>query len=217
MRYRNRSDAGHALAEAIEAEGLISRDTRPLILGIPRGGVPVAAVIADRIGGDLDVLVARKLGAPGNPEYAIGAVAEDGTVILDDAIVERLGISAPYVETERRRQRAAVQQRAHELRGDRPPMSTVSRLCVVVDDGVATGSTLEVALSLVARSGADQIIAAIPVGPPETIRRLGAVIDAVVCPLQPPTFFAVGTWYDDFSQVSEETVIATLDRFRRAG
>ncbi len=214
MRYRNRLDAGERLAEAIDAGGLISRDTRPLVLGIPRGGVPVAAVIADRIEGDLDVLVAHKLGAPGNPEYAIGAVAEDGTIILDDALVERLGVGADYVETERRRQQAAVERRAHELRRNRAPMPPTGRVCIVVDDGVATGSTLEVALMLVARSGAEQIVAAIPVGPPETIQRLGAVVDAVVCPLQPAAFFAVGAWYDDFSQVSEETVIETLERFR---
>lgn len=214
MRYRNRLDAGERLAGAIDAGGLIGRETRPLVLGIPRGGVPVAAVIADLIGGDLDVLVAHKLGAPGNPEYAIGAVAEDGTMILDDAVVERLGVGADYVEVERRHQQAAVERRAHELRGNRAPVAQTGRVCIVVDDGVATGSTLEAALRLVARSGAEQIVAAIPVGPPETIRRLGAAVDAVVCPLQPAAFFAVGAWYDDFGQVSDETVIETLERFR---
>jgi len=214
MRYRDRHDAGQRLAEAIDTGGLIGRDMRPLVLGIPRGGVPVAAVIAERIKGDLDVLVAHKLGAPGSPEYAIGAVAEDGTVILDDTIVERLGIGAHYVEAERRRQQAGVERRAYELRGNRAPMPLTGRVCIVVDDGVATGSTLEVALRLVSRSGAEQVIAAIPVGPPDTIRRLGAVIDAVVCPLQPTGFFAVGAWYDDFSQVSEAAVIETLERFR---
>ena len=216
MRYRSRSDAGERLAEAIAAGGLIGHGTRPLVLGIPRGGVPVAAVVADRIEADLDVLVARKLGAPGNPEYAIGAVAEDGTVILDDAIVERLGVGAHYVEAERRRQQVAVEHTANELRGHHAPIPPTGRVCIVVDDGVATGSTLEAALRLVARSGAEQIFAATPVGPPETIRRLGAVADLVVCPLQPAAFFAVGAWYDDFSQVSEAAAVETLERFRCA-
>ena len=217
MRYRNRHDAGERLAAAIDAAGAITGDARPLVLGIPRGGIPVAAVIADRIGADLDVLVAHKLGAPGNPEYAIGAVAEDGTVIVDSSVVERIGIDPAYVEAERRRQQTGVERKSTVLRGGREPMPLAGRECVVVDDGVATGATLEVSLKLAVRSGAARVVAAIPVGPSETIGRLAGVVDAVVCPLQPSPFFAVGAWYDDFGQVREETVVEVLGRFRLGG
>ena len=214
MRYRNRQDAGERLAAAIETAGAVSRDVRPLVLGIPRGGVPVAAVVADRIGGDLDVLVAHKLGAPGNPEYAVGAVAEDGTVIVDELIVERIGIGPEYVEAERRRQQAGVERTTAILRGGRAPLPLAGRECVVVDDGVATGATLEVSLRLAVRSGAARVVAAVPVGPAETIGRLRGIVDAAVCPLQPSPFFAVGTWYDDFGQVGEAAVVEVLERFR---
>lgn len=217
VRYRNRQEAGERLAAAIEAAGAVSQDVRPLVLGIPRGGVPIAAVVADRIGGDLEVLVAQKLGAPGNPEYAIGAVAEDGTVIVDEAAVKRIGIDPEYVEAERRRQQSGVERKTTILRGGRAPLPLAGRECVVVDDGVATGATLEVSLRLAVRSGAARVIAAVPVGPAETILRLSAIVDAAICPLQPSPFFAVGSWYDDFSQVKEETVVEVLERFRAGG
>jgi len=211
MRYRNREEAGERLADALEGVEFADRETKPLVLGVPRGGVPVAAAIADRIGGELDVLVAHKLGAPGNPEYAIGAVAEDGTTVVDETLVERLGISPDYVEAEQLRQQEEVARRAGTLRGD-GPISLSGRVCVVVDDGVATGATLEASLRLVGRADPKQVIAAIPVGPPDTIQRLAAIVDVVVCPLQPASFFAVGAWYDDFSQVSERTVVELLRR-----
>ena len=211
MRYRNREEAGERLADALDGVEFADRETKPLVLGVPRGGVPVAAAIADRIGGELDVLVAHKLGAPGNPEYAIGAVAEDGTTVVDETLVERLGISPDYVEAEQLRQQEEVARRAGTLRGD-GPISLSGRVCVVVDDGVATGATLEASLRLVGRADPKQVIAAIPVGPPDTIQRLAAIVDVVVCPLQPASFFAVGAWYDDFSQVSERTVVELLRR-----
>ena len=211
MRYRNREEAGERLADALEGVEFADRETKPLVLGVPRGGVPVAAAIADRIGGELDVLVAHKLGAPGNPEYAIGAVAEDGTTVVDETLVERLGISPDYVEAEQLRQQEEVARRAGTLRGD-GPISLSGRVCVVVDDGVATGATLEASLRLVGRADPKQVIAAIPVGPPDTIQRLATIVDVVVCPLQPAAFFAVGAWYDDFSQVSERTVVELLRR-----
>jgi hypothetical protein len=172
----------------------------------------VAAVIADRVGGELDVLVAHKIGAPGNSEYAIGAVAEDGTAIVDEVLIERIGIPLSYVDAERQRQQLEVARRAATLRDGGDPISLSGRVCVVVDDGVATGSTLEASLQLVNRANPRQVIAAIPVGPPDTIERLTPIVDHVVCPLQPAAFFAVGAWYDDFGQVSEQTVIELLGR-----
>jgi predicted phosphoribosyltransferase len=207
--YRDRIDAGDQLADALA--DVIDPDDRPLILGVPRGGVPVAAVVAERLGGDLDVLVAHKLGAPGNPEFAIGAVAEDGSAYVDDRSITRHRIPDDYVRAETERQLAEVRRRAVLLRGDRPPLPIEGRVCVVVDDGVATGATLEASLRLVRRLGAARVIAAVPVGPPDTIRRLGGAADAVVCPLQPQHFMAVGGWYERFGQVPDEAVVELLE------
>ena len=207
--YRDRIDAGQQLADALRE--VIEADDRPLTLGVPRGGVPVAAVVAERLGGDLDVLVAHKLGAPGNPEYAIGAVAEDGSAYVDDRIIATHRIPDDYVRAETERQLAEVRRRAQLLRGDRPPLPVAGRTCIIVDDGVATGATLEASLRLVRNLGADRVIAAVPVGPPDTIRRLGGVADVVVCPLQPRNFMAVGGWYERFDQVPDEDVIALLE------
>ncbi len=210
VRYRDRTDAGRRLASAIEASNLLEDGESPLVLGVPRGGVPVAAEVANRFDAELDVLVAHKLGVPGNPEFAIGAVAEDGSRILDRRIIDRLGISDAYIEEETARQLREVERRARFLRRGRDPISIDGRTCIVVDDGVATGSTLEASLRLVSNGGASRVIAAIPVGPPETIERLAGIVDAVVCPVRPRMFYAVGAWYEDFTQVSDETVTRLL-------
>ncbi|MEA3510631.1 MAG: phosphoribosyltransferase family protein [Actinomycetota bacterium] len=210
MRFRDRHEAGERLADALEEHAALATVDRPLILGVPRGGVPVAAVVSERLEAELDVLVAHKLGAPGNPEFAIGAVAEDGTANLDAEVIDRYGIDSDYIDRETHRQQQEVERRALSLRQGRSPIPVAGRICIVVDDGVATGATLEVSIRLVVGAGADSVIAAVPVGPPATIRRLERIADAVVCPVQPATFYAVGAWYEDFSQVSDETVTALL-------
>ncbi|MEN8114399.1 MAG: phosphoribosyltransferase family protein [Actinomycetota bacterium] len=213
MRYCDRREAGSRLADALVEADVVAPEDRVLVLGVPRGGVPVAAVVAERLNADLDVLVAHKLGAPGNPEYAIGAVAEDGTTILDETVIDTYGIPEAYIEKETQAQRADVERRARTLRGDRPAIPVADRVCIVIDDGVATGATLEASLRLLLRAGAARIIAAIPVGPPETIRRLSKIVDAVVCPAQPQVFFAVGGWYERFDQVPDGEVIEILETF----
>lgn len=211
MRFRDRHEAGERLADALEESTELAPGDRPLILGVPRGGIPVAAVVSRRFDAELEVLVAHKLGAPGNPEFAIGAVAEDGTTVLDTGLIDRYGIGSDYVDQETHRQRRDVSRRSRLLRGGRSPVPVADRVCVVVDDGVATGATLEVSLRLVVGAGAKSVIAAVPVGPPATISRLERIVDAAVCPVQPTTFYAVGVWYEDFSQVSDETVIKLLE------
>ena len=212
MRYRDRRDAGKRLAAALVDGGVIGPDDDVVVLGIPRGGVPVAAEVADALGAPLDVLVAHKLGAPGNPEFAIGAVAEDGTVLVDDRLLARIGVPRSYIEDEAKRQLAEVRRRAEAYRRGRAPIPIEGKTVVVVDDGIATGATFEVALQLLRKRGAGKIIAAVPVGPPDSVARLGSVADAVVVPLQPAEFYAVGAWYDEFGQTTDDEVIAALNR-----
>ncbi len=210
MRYRDRRDAGKRLAAALVDADVIGPGDDVVVLGIPRGGVPVAAEVADALGAPLDVLVAHKLGAPGNPEFAIGAVAEDGTVLVDDRLLARIGVRRAYLEDEAKRQLAEVRRRAEAYRRGRAPVPIEGKTVVVVDDGIATGATFEVALQLLRKRGAGKIIAAVPVGPPDSVARLGAVADAVVVPLQPAEFSAVGAWYDEFGQTTDDEVIAAL-------
>jgi predicted phosphoribosyltransferase len=211
VRYRDRADAGSRLADAIVAAQVIGSDEHPLVLGVPRGGVPVAVAVAERLGADVDVLVAHKLGAPGNPEFAVGAVAEDGTLVVDRDLLNRLGIRDDYIDAEGARQAAEVKRRAQSYRHGTEAVPVADRICLVVDDGVATGSTLEAAIALVKRRGAARVIVAVPVGPVESIERLGRTADEVVCPLQPEPCFAVGGWYDRFDQVSDAQVMRFLD------
>ncbi|HLE39720.1 MAG TPA: phosphoribosyltransferase family protein [Acidimicrobiia bacterium] len=201
--YRHRREAGLVLAGLLEH--LVGRD--PLVLGIPRGGVVVAAEIATAIGGDLGVLTAVKVRAPQNPELAVGAVTPDGIPLLDAGLIERLQIDDA---TRERIVAAAVAEvrRRQEVFGPVTPVD--GRTVVVTDDGVATGATLRAALAHVARGGPSHLVCALPVGPPETIAALTVGVDEMVCPLQPRWFGAVGEFYGDFDQVSDAEVLDLL-------
>ncbi|HSM02558.1 MAG TPA: phosphoribosyltransferase family protein [Acidimicrobiia bacterium] len=203
-RYRNRTEAGNVLA------GLLSDHAGEdaLVLGIPRGGLPVARPIAEALDAELGVVVAGKVGAPGNPEFAIGAVAPDGVTLIDEITVRRLGISRPQLEM-------AVERAIEKLRGRQEAygatdLQVADRTVIVVDDGVATGATLQAALQYLRRLEPETLICAIPVGPPATVARLAADVDEMVCPRQPDHFRAVGEWYQEFSQVSDREVEALL-------
>ena len=209
MTYANRQDAGVALATAVMADDRFTLD-RPLVLGVARGGVPVAAVVARTCGGTLDVAVGRKLGAPRNPELAVGAVAGDGAPFLDDELIRRLRVTPEYLEAELRRQRSEVARRVEAYRDGAAPSPLTGRSVIVVDDGVATGSTLIAVLRSLRMQDPKVIVCAVPVGPPETVARLGREADFVVCPLQPRGFAAVGAWYLDFRQTSDDEVRAAL-------
>jgi len=206
---RNRVEAGKQLAKALK-----TASENAIVLAVPRGGVVVGYEVAKALGVPLDVIVTKKIGAPDNPELAIGAVAEDGTFILDDDLVDRLFIPKDYIKEEVERQRREIQRRLLRYRGDVSYPSLKNREVIVVDDGVATGSTLKAALRLLRNKGAKAVTVAVPVGPPDTIRELEKVADRVVVLQTPEPFYAIGQFYVDFSQTSDEEVTQLLKRSR---
>jgi putative phosphoribosyl transferase len=216
-RYRDRVDAGRRLTTVL-ADTVPGSDV--LVLGLPRGGVPVAAEVAQALGAELDVLLVRKLGVPGHEELAMGAIASDGVELLDRATVHQLGITPDEVAAVAARERAVLAQRAEAYRGDRPPPVVAGRTVVVVDDGLATGSTMGAALAAVAAiepGPPARLVAAVPVGARQAIDRLAELADEVVCPLVPEPFEAVGRWYDDFRPTTDDEVRALLGRGQDGG
>jgi putative phosphoribosyl transferase len=205
MRYADRRDAGERLAPAV-----VEVVQGPaVVLGIPRGGVLVAVPVARALDAPLDVVVPKKLGAPGNPELGIGAVAP-GVRVLDEWLITRLGVSADYLESEIEREEEEMARRTARYRGGRPPVDLGGRTAVVVDDGVATGGTALAALAWVRSQAAGRVVFAAPVGPPQILDRLRGACDQVVLLRAPEAFFAVGEWYERFDQVTDEEVTEAL-------
>jgi putative phosphoribosyl transferase len=211
--FRDRREAGRALAERIRT----LEPANPVVLGLPRGGMPVAAEIAAALGAPLDVLLVRKLGAPYQPELAIGAVvaAEGADVVLNEAIVAELRLRQVDIDAEVERQLALLEKRQSRYRGARAPLGLEGRTAIVVDDGVATGATLRVALKGVARQGPTRLIAAAPVASRQAAALLKREADAFVVLLVPKLFGAVGAFYHDFSEVSDDEVVALLKKISR--
>ena len=205
-RFLDRVDAGRQLARVL----LHHRGTDALVLGLPRGGVPVAAEVADALEAELDVLVVRKLGVPGHEELAMGAVAGGGLRVLNQDVLSRLGLSASVVEGATARAAAVVADRERAYRGDRPAPVLRGRRVVLVDDGLATGATMRVAVRAVTGAGASPVVVAVPVAPPSACEALRALADEVVCLHTPSSFLAVGAWYDDFSETSDDEVRSLL-------
>ncbi len=201
-------DAGRQLARALEHH----RGTGALVLGLPRGGVPVAAEVAAALAAELDVLVVRKLGVPGHEELAMGAVAGGGLRVLNHDVLGRLTLPAGVVEAVTARAVAVVAERERDYRGDRPPPDLRGRPVIVVDDGLATGATMRVAVQAVSGAGASPVVAAVPVAPPSAAVALRSLADEVVCLRTPASFVAVGAWYDDFSETSDDEVRTLLSR-----
>jgi predicted phosphoribosyltransferase len=205
MTFADRAQAGLALAERLEH----LRDANPLILAIPRGGVLVGAAIARALGAELDVVVPRKVGAPNNPELALGAVAP-GVRVIDEYVVRRLGVGEDYLEREIAAQEAEIARRTAAYRGGRPPLDVAGRPVVIVDDGVATGSTVIAAARWARAQGAERTVIAVPVAPPQAVARLAQEADEVVFVATPEPFYAVGQWYDRFDQLTDDEVVAML-------
>ncbi len=204
--FSDRIDAGKQLAVALK--GFSGKNG--LVLAIPRGGVVVGYQIGKALGLPLDVIIPRKLGAPGNPELAIGAVAEDGTAILDNHIVSYLNVSRSYIQEEIEQQKQEIKRRLQLYRQNVSYPNLKGLDVILVDDGIATGSTMKVALAFVKNHGAATITIAVPVGPPSTIQELKKIADRVVCLHKPEYFHAIGQFYGDFSQTSDREVITLL-------
>ena len=204
--FQDRKDAGSRLAARLATYPL----PRPLVLGLPRGGLPVALEVAQALDAELDVLVVRKVGAPGNPEYAIGAVGEDGVVVLDHTARRVLHLTSEYVDHLAAQQLKEVDRRVKAYRGGCLRLGIAGRNVIVVDDGLATGSTAAAAITVVRHFGAAHVTLAVPVGSVEAVERLSAMADQVVCLETPEPFYAVGQYYRDFSQVDDDEVIAIL-------
>lgn len=210
--FRDRKDAGERLAAALRRY----QPERPVVLGIPRGGVVVSAVVAKALDADHGVVVARKLGAPGQPELAIGAITANGVAFIDEALARMTGADERYLEQERARQMAEARRREEAFDSrHRPPVA--GRTVIVVDDGVATGATAIAAIRSVKAQGAARVVFAVPVGPPHTIATLRREADEVVCLQEEPDFFAVGEFYQDFRPVEDEDVKAILAARDAAG
>lgn len=209
--FKDRQDAGKKLAAALSHHS----SAHPLILAIPRGGVVVGAVLAEALRGELEVIVPRKIGAPSNPELAIGAVTEDGTTIVDDRLIMYLAVPASHIDIESERQQREVQRRARLYRQGRPRKEALGRTVIVVDDGIATGLTVKAALQSVIGESPRHLILAVPVAPPEALEELAALVDELCCLMTPRHFHAVGQWYRDFAQTDDEQVVRLLEAHSR--
>ena len=209
MSFVDRVDAGRRLGERLSARGVVGRDV--VVLGLPRGGVPVAFEVARALGAPLDVLVVRKLGAPSQPELAMGAIGEGGVRVLNDDVVAGLRVRSDDLAAAEDRERAILVRRVARFRSGRPPVSLTGRTAVIVDDGIATGSTARAACRIARARGATRVVLAVPVAPTRQIPGLDRDADEVICLETPSPFFAVGQFYADFSEVSDEEVSALLD------
>jgi putative phosphoribosyl transferase len=206
MRFRNRADAGRVLATRLAH----LREAKPVVVGLPRGGVPVAAEIADALAAELDVVLVRKIGAPHREELAVGAVGEDGVTVRNDIVLHDLGLTWADLAGQVTREREEIRRRAASLRpGMRPDLA--DRTVILVDDGIATGATVVAALRILRHLRAARIVLAVPVAPPDSLRALAPLADEIVCPVTPRHFAAVGQWYDDFTQVPDDQVRKLLE------
>ena len=210
MRFRDRTDAGRRLADHLRSLDL----SDPVVLALPRGGVPVAVEVAAALGAPLDVLVARKVGAPGHKEFGIGAIAEGGGVVANGDAVRALELSTDDWHRLVAAEQRELERRVLRYRGDRPFPNVEGRDVIVVDDGLATGVTAEAAVRALRAKSPRRVVLAVPTCAPQTAERLAQIADDVVCLIAPPSFQAVGQWYERFDQTTDDQVVALLNQAR---
>lgn len=206
--FRDRSDAGRYLARKLEKYA----GEKPVILALPRGGLPVAAEIAKRLHAELDVLGVKKIGAPQYPELAMGAVAEGGEIMLDEEMAARFDPDRRHTRQEAERKTSELNQLLARFRAIKPPVPLAGRTVIVVDDGLATGATMEAAVRVITARGAQRVVVAVPVASLEAFGKLSRIVDEVVAIVVPGEFYAVGVWYEEFDQVSETEAVQILGR-----
>jgi putative phosphoribosyl transferase len=204
--FRNRVEAGLLLVKEL----LNLKGQNAVVLGVPRGGIVIAEVVARGIDADLDIVLSRKLGAPGQSELAVGALAENGDVFLNERVVDGLSVSDSYIEQEKARQTIEIQRRSRLIRSVLPRVPLQGRIVVVTDDGVATGATLQAAVWAINDENPQKIIAAIPVASAEAVERLAEDVDEIVCLRLPEDFMAVGQFFSEFNQVTDDEVVSIL-------
>jgi predicted phosphoribosyltransferase len=210
-RFRDRTEAGRRLAAALRSYAT----ENPIVLALPRGGVPVGYEVAHALHAPLDVVVVRKLGVPWHPELGVGAVAEGGFTYLNEDVLRHVGLSQSELDELVRVKQREVEARVSLFRGGRAKPRLRDRTVLLVDDGIATGGTVQVAIRAVRAESPAAIVLAVPVAAPDAVRELGAQVQRVVCLETPPELYAIGVWYDDFAQVPEEEVVRLLERARQ--
>ncbi|PZU98215.1 MAG: phosphoribosyl transferase [Leptolyngbya sp.] len=207
--FKDRTDAGRQLASRLEA---YAHRPEVLVLGLPRGGVPIAYEIAWALGVAWDICLVRKLGVPGHRELAMGAIASNGVRMLNYDVLSWLSISGATVDAVAARELKELQRRDRVYRGDRPQPELRDRTIILVDDGIATGLTMQAAIAVIKLQRPARLVVAVPVAPPQTCRDLKGEVDDVVCLLTPPDFYAISLWYDDFAQLSDQEVCTLLSQ-----
>ncbi len=213
-RFVDRHEAGRVLAEAL---GSYAGRDDVLVLALPRGGVPVGFEVARALEAPLDVMLVRKLGVPGQEELAMGAIASGGVRIVSDDVVNALDIPERAIAIVAAAEAQELERRERAYREGRPFPDVGGKVAILVDDGLATGATMRAAVAALRALGAGPVVAAVPVAPPETCAALSRVVDQMICALTPDPFFAVGAWYEDFTETSDETVRALLHRAAEIG
>jgi putative phosphoribosyl transferase len=211
--FRDRTDAGQQLATQLHA---YADHPDILVLALPRGGVPVAFEVAQALNASLDVFLVRKLGLPGQEELAMGAITTGGVMVLNSEVVDTLRIPDRIIDQIAAQEQRELERRERLYRGDRPPPDVRNKTIILVDDGLATGSSMRAATAALRQQGPDRIVMAVPLAAPETCDKFRDIVDEVVCVITPDPFYAIGLWYEDFSQTTDEEVCDLLARAAQA-
>lgn len=210
MIFENRQEAGKLLAERLKK---YAKDPQVLVLGLARGGVVVASKIAEVLSTPLDTLIVRKIGAPDQPELALGAVGSSGSAFFNDSLISLLGVSKQYLQREVERQRALVEERVRTYYAGRSPLPVEGKTVILVDDGIATGATMKMGVSILRSAKVSQLIIAVPVASAESLKELEAMVEEIVCLHRPSYFEAVGAFYRHFEEVTDRDVLSLLSKF----